>query len=184
MPVVTATTKKNYATIRDVTNAPQDPEEENLRRGIECWREERLEEIEKKIEEPNCLFRRASFGLKCAHETPGVFDEKFIEELWDDLNSSATELRRLDEEHDRLSAMDLPDLVTAFSHDTAERHPAPAPAKPPAPEDPPNQVENICAAWRRILGIELDPGYVGRHLRSLTEWQETWRRIRRKEDGN
>lgn len=162
------------------------PDEENtvLRRGLERWKQKRLEGVEREIEEQNYIYGRASFGLKSAHETPGPFDHEFIESLWDELNHAAIELTRLEKEEERLRMMDLPQLIEAFNRDTAQIQPKPAPAPVPAPENPCNQVETICAAWRRILGIELDPARVEKHLKSLQTWEDGWKKRRDKEHGD
>jgi hypothetical protein len=180
-------------------------EEKTLRRGLQHWREKRLQEIERDIEEQIYIYGRAAFALKCAHETPEVFDEDFIKDLWDDLNSSAVELHRLEEESERLCTMDLPELITTVNREaaTSQRNnkteatgepAAPSPKLQAAAADPHEvnasgrddiraQVDQILTAWRDIMGIELDPNRVELHLRALETWQQKWRKRREEKDG-
>lgn len=153
-----------------------DDEEDRLRRGLERWREKRLEDIEREIAEQNYIYGRAEFGLKCAHETPGVFDEDFVQDLWQDLNSAATELAQLEKQSQRLHAMELAELVVAFNRDTAQTEPKAATPPAATPENPSAQAQTIVAAWRNILGVELDPKRVEAHLQALAKWEEGWRR--------
>lgn len=180
------------------TNVPDNHREEFLRRGLERWREKRLADIEQEIQQQNYIYGRAEFGLKSAHETPGVFDEDFVQDLWDDLNSAATELARLDKESERLRAMNLPELLLYFKHNrpqpaSAPPHNGPAPAtdvdaavNPSEPgeknqqtstdQDYHGQAQDIVKAWREIMGMELDPQRVEEHLKSLERWERRWRK--------
>lgn len=184
--------------------AATNSKEELLRRGLERWREQRLADMENQIQEQNYIYGRAEFGLKCAHETPGVFDEDFIQDLWEDLNSSATELARLEKESDQLRAMDLPQLIIQFKQNRLNPVPPTAltesspptdidrPAPPSEPEgetqetdaeqDYRSRAHDIVNAWREIMGMELEPDRVEEHLKSLEQWEKKWRKHGREEN--
>lgn len=42
----------------------------------------------------------------------------------------------------------------------------------------PSEAERIVAAWRDLLGIELDRKRVKDHLLALREWQKRWREMK------
>jgi len=186
--------------------AGQHDQDSRLKRALEQWREERLVEIECEIAEQNYLYGRAGFGLKCAHETPGVLDEQFIESLWDEMNSAAVELARLEKESEQLRTMELAALIVKFKQWAARRRQKvetteaatgkndsdqadhqtqdPTSSGQPAQENSNDQVERILTAWREIMGMELDQKRVEQHLKALDAWQQKWRKRREEEDGN
>lgn len=177
-----------------------DDEETRLRRNLERWRQNKLTDIAEQIPDLNQDYRDAQEGLAIAHRNPGYISDDVVEYLWDKLNSSATELTRLEEEHERLRTMDPPRLIieanlaAARLKATSPHSPPPEPAETreqprtspirsgapgTCPDQPPaDQVDEIVAAWRDLLGIELNPERVRRHLASINKWQQQWEKRR------
>ena len=85
-----------------------------MERGLKRWRQLRLQEIEELMLDLSEDFRDAQDGLGIAHRKPGEVAQDLIEYFWENLNRSATELARLEEEHEKLLRMDLPHLIVAF----------------------------------------------------------------------
>ena len=92
------------------------PEDRILETGLEAWRRSRLCYIEDDMLELTEDFRAAHEGLGIAHRNPGEVKQDIIEYLWEELNRSATELEKLEKEHQELMEMDLPHLIVAFKH--------------------------------------------------------------------
>ena len=65
-------------------------------------------------------YTTAQDGLAIAHRNPGEVRPDIIEYLWERLNRSATELNRLEREHEELLEIDLPHLVVKFKHSQKE----------------------------------------------------------------
>ena len=89
-------------------------EDRNFKRGLEKWRVGVLRSIEDQMIELNEDFRAAQDGLGIAHRNPGEVAEDIIEVLSEQLNRCATELERLEKEHQDLMEMDLPHLIVTF----------------------------------------------------------------------
>jgi len=94
----------------------QSRDERTLRDGLERWRQLKLQAIEEDMLELTDDLRAAQDGLSIAHRNPGEVRPDIIEYLWEELNRSATELEKLEKEHQELMEMDLPHLIVAFKH--------------------------------------------------------------------
>ena len=85
-----------------------------LQKGLQRWKGKRLRAIEKDMLKITQAYRAAQDGLGIAHRNPGEVRPDIIEYLWEELNRSATELERLEREHQKLMEMDLPHLIVTF----------------------------------------------------------------------
>ncbi|MEE9145249.1 MAG: hypothetical protein V3U06_10835, partial [Candidatus Binatia bacterium] len=85
------------------------------------WKLKRLQAIEESMLELTEDYRAAQDGLGIAHRNPGEVKKEIIEYLWSKLNRSATELERLEKEHQELLEMNLPDLIVAYMHAGEEK---------------------------------------------------------------
>jgi len=91
-------------------------DERQLRNGLERWQQLKLQAIEEDMLELTDDYRAAQDGLSIAHRNPGEVRLDIIEYLWEELNRSATELEKLEKEHQELLEMDLPHLIVTFKH--------------------------------------------------------------------
>ena len=96
------------------------PEEKILRRGLEEWRLSRLQAIEEDMLELTDDFRAAQDGLGIAHRNPQEMRPDIIEYLWEELNRSASELDRLEREHQELMELNLPHLIVEYKQKRKE----------------------------------------------------------------
>ncbi len=92
-----------------------------LRNGLERWRLLRLQQIEEDMLELTDDFREAQDGLGIVHRNPGEVRPGIIEYLWEELNRSATELERLEKDHQYLLEMDLPRLIVEYKQKRKEK---------------------------------------------------------------
>ena len=91
-------------------------DERQLRNGLERWQQLKLQATEEDMLELTDDYRAAQEGLGIAHRNPGEVRPDIIEYLWEELNRSATELEKLEKEHQELMEMDLPHLIVVFKH--------------------------------------------------------------------
>jgi len=92
-----------------------------LERGLEKWRQRRLQAIEDQMIELNGDLRSAKNGLAIAHRNPGEVRQDIIEYHWDKLNRSVTELELSERRHQELKEMDLAHLVIEYKRKRKEK---------------------------------------------------------------
>ena len=85
-----------------------------LEKGILLWRQRVLQSIEDCLEVLNEDYRDVQEEMAFAWQHSGEVDEDVVNYLWDKLNSCATEICKLETEHQELMGLALPELVVSF----------------------------------------------------------------------
>ena len=85
-----------------------------LERDLYQWRLRKLRAIEEDMLDLTDDYRAAQEGLGIAHRNPGEVKPDITEYLWEELNRSATELEKLEKEHQYLMELDLPRLIVEY----------------------------------------------------------------------
>lgn len=163
---------------------PTDHEEQTLIRGLERWREQRLTEIERDMNDLTEDHHAAAAGLGIAHRNPGEVAKDITQYLWENLNRSAIELERLERDHQRLRTMEIPQLIVAINQDTDPPQTDPDPTENTPPKNPPQQVRQIITAWKQLVDLQLNPQDVEKHIQQIAAWQPTRTKMRKNEDEN
>lgn len=94
--------------------------DKDLLKGLQQWKKKRLQEIEEDMLELNQGYVAAQNGLGVVHRNPGEVKPDLVEYLWQKLNRTATELERLEREHQDLMEMDLPRLIVEYKRKRKE----------------------------------------------------------------
>ena len=85
-----------------------------LLKGLQRWRQHVLQGIEDCLEDINEEYRDVQQRMAFAWQHSGEVDEDVVELLWDELNSSVTEICKLESQHQELMGLDLPQLIVSF----------------------------------------------------------------------
>src|SRR5262245_45953091 len=107
----------NISTATKLENQTDD-DRQQLESALNNWHECVLRFLRDQLSEVNADIRAAEDGLGIAHRNQGQVAEDLILYLWDKLNDKSDLFFRLVRAGDRIQEMELPELITLFSHTT------------------------------------------------------------------